>query len=428
MEPLPNLRPEHLAASAACNSNCLQQAHLQPTTRCISCRTEVQRAAHRATPVQEQPSHFHQGAMAVLRGRSILGAVLMLGLALLGLIMSSLTFSVGSKGSEGRHQRDILSLPSQSRSLKISASSAAAPASVQMQPPSFYNLSKRFGPDALLEAPMLGQGIPKIIHQSWKTSQVPELYHAWVSTWLQNHPTWLYKLWTDDENREFIARHYPWFLRDFDNFTKPIIRADAARIFYMYHYGGVYVDLDFESLRPLDALLDKRDIALAQMGKRNFSHNVPNAFMASSRGHDFWYFCVRQMLVRVAKAQMETYEGEWWDHVEQTAGPAMLHAALQDWNYTFGKPLPLIAPDLLYPYDWSLTWEDDKKKRLDECHYNSGRFDEHACKKHFKKAYAITYWMHTWEPQNATSSQSEDQVSLDAKSHDDGGLEEEYRR
>ena len=64
-------------------------------------------------------------------------------------------------------------------------------------------------------------------------------------------------------------------------------------------------------------------------GKRNFSHNVPNAFMASSRGHDFWNFCVRQMLVRIAKAQMETYEGEWWDHVEQTAGPAMLHASLQ---------------------------------------------------------------------------------------------------
>ena len=67
---------------------------------------------------------------------------------------------------------------------------------------------------------MLGRGIPKIIHQSWKTSDVPEVYHAWVSTWLQNHPTWVYKLWTDDENRELIARHYPWFLRDYDNFTK----------------------------------------------------------------------------------------------------------------------------------------------------------------------------------------------------------------
>ncbi len=78
--------------------------------------------------------------------------------------------------------------------------------------------------------------------------------------------------------------------------------------------------------------------------------------------------------------------------------------------------------------DWSLTWEDDKKKRLDECHYNSGRFDEQACKRHFKKAYAITYWMHTWEPQNATSSQSEDERSPNAKSHDDGGLEEEQSR
>ena len=43
----------------------------------------------------------------------------MLGLALLGLVLSIFSFSVGHEGGVARHQRDILSLPSQSRSLKV---------------------------------------------------------------------------------------------------------------------------------------------------------------------------------------------------------------------------------------------------------------------------------------------------------------------
>ncbi|KAK9866600.1 hypothetical protein WJX84_002232 [Apatococcus fuscideae] len=307
--------------------------------------------------------------------------------------------------------------------VQISSTSAAAPASIDLPTAASYNLKKRFKPDALLSAQGLSHGIPKIIHQSWKNEDVPEHYHAWISTWKQNHPDWVYKLWTDDENWELVARHYPWFLQDYDSFQKPIIRADAARVFYMYHYGGVYVDLDFESLRPLDALLDAKDIALAQMGTRNFSHNVPNAFMASSRGHGFWNFCMRQMTIRCTQARLEAYEGDWWDHVEQAAGPAMLHASLQDWNATFGNPIPLISPDLLYPYDWSLTWEEDKKKHLDECDYHSGLFDEHKCKKHFKQAYAITYWMHSWDSKSDNSSQADSSSS--SQPSDEHGMEDD---
>ena len=62
-------------------------------------------------------------------------------------------------------------------------------------------------------------------------------------------------LWTDAGSREFIAEHYPWFLDYFDNYTYPIQRADAIRYFVLYHFGGVYIDLDIGCLRPLDPLL-----------------------------------------------------------------------------------------------------------------------------------------------------------------------------
>lgn len=64
-----------------------------------------------------------------------------------------------------------------------------------------------------------------------------------------------YMLWTDAGSREFIAEHYSWFLETFDNYTYPIQRADAIRYFVLYHFGGVYIDLDIGCLRPVDPLL-----------------------------------------------------------------------------------------------------------------------------------------------------------------------------
>ena len=58
---------------------------------------------------------------------------------------------------------------------------------------------------------------------------------------------------------------------------------------------GCYADLDFESLKPLDSLLEELPIALAQMGDRVadaqpevVQNSIPNAFLCSTPGHRFW--------------------------------------------------------------------------------------------------------------------------------------------
>lgn len=62
-------------------------------------------------------------------------------------------------------------------------------------------------------------------------------------------------LWTDSSSRQFVAENYPWFLDTFDSYRYNIQRADAIRYFVLYHYGGVYIDLDIGCLKPVDPLL-----------------------------------------------------------------------------------------------------------------------------------------------------------------------------
>ena len=99
------------------------------------------------------------------------------------------------------------------------------------------------------------------IFQTWKTCQVPSRWQTGQKSVIDMNPGWVYTLTTDADNDELVARHVPWFLDRFRGFEHPIQRADAVRYVILYLYGGVYVDLDYECLRPFDALqhCDMRD-------------------------------------------------------------------------------------------------------------------------------------------------------------------------
>ena len=51
---------------------------------------------------------------------------------------------------------------------------------------------------------------------------------------------------------------------------------------------GVYADLDFQCLRPLDEILREKMVALGRMQDDvdQWEHALPNAFLASVPGHD----------------------------------------------------------------------------------------------------------------------------------------------
>jgi len=62
-----------------------------------------------------------------------------------------------------------------------------------------------------------------------------------------------YILWTDRSSRDFIQEHYPWFLDTFDGHKYPIQRTYAIRYFILFHFGGIYVNVDVGCLRRFDS-------------------------------------------------------------------------------------------------------------------------------------------------------------------------------
>lgn len=148
--------------------------------------------------------------------------------------------------------------------------------------------------------------IPHILHQTWKDANLPPNLRAWQRTWLENHPTWQYRLWTDQDLRAFMQEHYAWFLPIYDSYPQPIQRVDAARYFILYHYGGVYADLDTECLRPLDELLEGRRMMVGLEPERHLQQPAAqiaglerllcNAIMASAPGQPFWEHVQRQLV------------------------------------------------------------------------------------------------------------------------------------
>ena len=94
--------------------------------------------------------------------------------------------------------------------------------------------------------------IPKTIHLTWKDSKFPYKYKRCVESWVRLNPDHKVMLWTDESFKQFVKDLYPERLDRVCNFSKGIILADYIRLLVVYHYGGVYADVDFECLKPVD--------------------------------------------------------------------------------------------------------------------------------------------------------------------------------
>lgn len=142
--------------------------------------------------------------------------------------------------------------------------------------------------------------IPRIIHQTWKTGDIPEHLREFQSSWLKHHPGWEYMFWSDADNERLIAEHYPEFIAHYRRASPAILKVDLVRMAYLHRFGGIYADLDFEALKPLDPLLTSGRIVIGRelngIGRTMRGHDfVINALIASPSGHPLWLEVMRRM-------------------------------------------------------------------------------------------------------------------------------------
>lgn len=99
--------------------------------------------------------------------------------------------------------------------------------------------------------------IPKIIHYCWLSNDpVPEHLEKCMESWKRVLKGYEFIKW--DFNR-FDKESSRWVSQAFDN-KKYAFAADYIRLYALYNYGGIYMDMDVEVLRPFDDLLNANQL------------------------------------------------------------------------------------------------------------------------------------------------------------------------
>jgi len=77
------------------------------------------------------------------------------------------------------------------------------------------------------------------------------------------NPDYKYHLYTDEEIDKFVNDNYPGKIADAYNKLNIIVaKVDLWRYLVLYKYGGVYLDIDSDILKPLDTLIKDTDEAI----------------------------------------------------------------------------------------------------------------------------------------------------------------------
>ena len=101
--------------------------------------------------------------------------------------------------------------------------------------------------------------IPKTIHWCWLSGDpIPEDLQRCMDSWKARLPDYEFVLWNFGR---FDKESSQWVSQAFDS-KKYAFAADYIRLYAVYHYGGIYLDMDIEVLRPFDDLLNA-DVMLA---------------------------------------------------------------------------------------------------------------------------------------------------------------------
>ena len=96
--------------------------------------------------------------------------------------------------------------------------------------------------------------IPKVIHYCWLSNdEIPADLQQCMDTWQEKLSDYEFIKW---DFTKFDKNSSAWVGEAFDN-KKYAFACDYIRLFALYNYGGIYMDMDIEVLKKFDSLLNR---------------------------------------------------------------------------------------------------------------------------------------------------------------------------
>lgn len=131
--------------------------------------------------------------------------------------------------------------------------------------------------------------IPKIIHQVWLGSPVPVAFEKYMKSWVEHHMHgWEYKLWTDENLKEFGLYNQAFY----DQVENYGVKSDIVKWEVVYRFGGVYADTDEECLQALDIFHHTLDFYTALQPLDTQFVQLGAALFGAVPGHPILKHCI----------------------------------------------------------------------------------------------------------------------------------------
>uniref|UniRef100_A0A6C0BQG4 Glycosyltransferase n=1 Tax=viral metagenome TaxID=1070528 RepID=A0A6C0BQG4_9ZZZZ len=109
--------------------------------------------------------------------------------------------------------------------------------------------------------------LPQYVHQIWFDFNDTSVFthdHCKLVSHTQSMALnygFKYKLWSLCDAEDFIKKKYPYYYNFFKSpITFNIIKCDFFRLLLMYHFGGIYIDIDFYVIKSFNDLFTDPDI------------------------------------------------------------------------------------------------------------------------------------------------------------------------
>ena len=233
--------------------------------------------------------------------------------------------------------------------------------------------------------------IPKIIHQTWKDKNLPPIIYKLVSeniSFLKSNG-YEYMFWTDDMILKLISEKYPNFYNIYKLARTGVQKGDIARIILVYHYGGIYIDLDVLVLRDFNEIIDmnseKLYISYEPYGQTNALYNndkyLCNAFFAANKNNN---------MLKIILNNIPEYVKIYTENIFQKFdifGGSYFKTIIEDPSNKWAKNNVYIIDDreLFYPIN---------DLKLDNMPFTVGDWTKVKNGEYAKDTIMVHYWIH----------------------------------
>lgn len=203
--------------------------------------------------------------------------------------------------------------------------------------------------------------IPKILHRIWLGGKpMPEEQIEYGNSWQRNHPEWSMILWTEEmiNSLDLVSKEL---------YYSPTVKwnekCDLLRYEILYQFGGVYVDTDMLSVKPIDTLIENTDqfVSLCRHHAGLPQPEICNAILGCSKNNQYF------------KKIVEDITPSYYAHMGDVGNTVGVHFLKR--HSLPEEEMTKFPWEFFYPFLWFEPW-----MKPEEC----------------PEAYAIHYWGTSW--------------------------------